>query len=542
MALALNACAFGQNWNTNSAIPTPLGVFAPSQDKSNILYNQTATAVTANEFFSGASWASAPSGWLTNSEMVQTNGVYAHPGAGFGMVMHSANVASRSNSRFRSTVNIGAEGIHPDGSVIVSGFSTNTIGSLPSDNSLTVGVAAVGLGQSWGLYRMSGISEGSFSNTKYSNGVYNICISTDPTNVSICVLWPGHTNEFRSFVPWENLASSVALSNFVAGLWGGTNVTLIAAGGRTNSQTISPRTGVETSDFVHFTKDRRGDYIRVVVPPQYDSGTNIGNLIVFVHGNTGDYKGDYETIVGDESTTGDSCMGYFNALATNNFILASYLDPNANNGRADSWGTSNSYDCIDATIQWVRQRYAFSNIFLWGESAGGASALGYAAQHREKIAGILMNHAVYNITNFWPARSTDINAAFGGTTPAQFAGYDPSTFAPTVFAGIPIRCTSSTGDTVVPKVSQTDVLVTLMGGTVGGSVTNTPLSPEIDDYAVSGGAGVHGGACYTPAVAAGDIAFLKRCCGYAAQTFTAPSGWTPKIHWNTNSSQATPLQ
>lgn len=518
------ACAMAFAQTTN--LPGIRSTTVLSLNDSNILSQKSLTSITNNTFTSGSSWASAPSGWVTNLEMLQTNIVFAHTGATAGYVGHMASVSNRSNSRFRSTFIIDASGMPQTSAALIAGFATNAAGGIPLANgNQIIGVQLDQSSQHFILRNASsGSAEGANGNITWTNGTYNICVSTDPTNLSFCVVYPGHTNEFRSFVNWSGLAPGSVLSNFVAGFWAGTNGTLGASGGRIGSQSILPRTGTESaSDFVLWSQDAhvgpgqtRGDLIRVSIPAQYDSATNIGNLMIYCHGNGGSYAECYDGFIGDEVATGDSIPGYFNALNTNNFIIASYFGDDGNTGRTDSWGTSNSLACIDALIAYLRPRYAWSNIFLWGDSAGGLTALNYAAARHEKIAGLILNHAIANLTNYWPARSADINAAYGGSTPAQFAGYDASTYPNSVFTAIPIRVTASTGDTIVPKTTQTDPLVIRLGGIVGGNVTNTIYCPEIDDFPVAGGAGIHGGTCYTPAVAAGDIAFLKRCLVYAS--------------------------
>ncbi|HWC58223.1 MAG TPA: alpha/beta fold hydrolase, partial [Verrucomicrobiae bacterium] len=529
-ALAFTCCAFAQNWNTNGALPTPLSPIVRTPDQSNIVFSQTATAVTNNVF--STTWPSDTNGWKLQGAFSTNSGEIFPTNYGVMSAHYPINMPWGANAHFLVSFKFPTAGTVATGDFFDVGFSTNIFS--PDDQSAFWGAGMTG-GMAVAPFRL-GFSASEWpawgTNKVNTNTTINVCVNSDPKRISYAFVWPNHSNEMRAMFAWTNVPNGT-ISNFTLIAWNtGSNGIFGAAGGRTAPQTISPRSTIEgRTDFVIWTVDDHNDYIRVVIPAQYDSGTNIGNLMVFVHGNTGDYKGDYETVVGDESTTGDSCMGYFNALTTNNFILVSYLDPNSSGGRSDSWGTTNSYACIDAAIKWVRQRYAFSNIFLWGESAGGATALGYSAQHREKIAGILMNHAVYSIANRYLGQKSDIDAAYGGSTAAEFTATDPATFPATAWAGIPIRITASSGDNVVTKTNQTDLLVRAMGGIVAGNFTNTPVTPEIDDFQVDGPANTHGGACYTPAVAAGDISFLKRCLGYAAQKFTAPTGWTPVIGW-----------
>lgn len=513
--------------------------------KSNQL-QYVASQLTNNVFSSSPTWLAAQTGWLTNSDnMGVTNGVLFHAGGAGGFIGHAANTPFRGNSRYRSTLILDSRGIPQAGALVAFGFSSNTpAGTLPADNSTLFGIVASQSSGQWGLYRNgTGVAEGSFGNINFFPGTNYVCISSDASNISYCVLANGHTNEFRANVPWANITVT-GLTNFIAGFWAGTNGGIGSAGGRiTASQTINPRLGVEDqSDFVTFSVDANvgvgqsaGDTIRLVIPAQYDSATNIGNLMVFCHGDSGSYKNDYEGAVGDEPTNGESVITYFNTLSANNYILASYAGDAANVGKQDCWGTSNSTATIDALIAYVRQRYAFSNIFLWGESAGGATALNYAASRHEKIAGILMNHACYSPSNLYNASIdvADINTAYGGSTAAQLAtvtnanGFisgDPRGLPPTAFYGIPIRCTASTNDTTVVKTNNTDLLVTLLGGQVGQNIVGTPMSPEIDDFPTAGFPAQHGSQCYTTAVLQGDLAFLARCAAYAALDSSAVGG------------------
>ena len=88
--------------------------------------------------------------------------------------------------------------------------------------------------------------------------------------------------------------------------------------------------------------------------------------------------------------TAQSTVTFFNTLSSNNFALISYFGDTANTGHQDTGGTSNSIACIDAAVAYYRQRYAFSNIFVMAESAGGSTALNYVASHHEKVAGLVL--------------------------------------------------------------------------------------------------------------------------------------------------------
>lgn len=485
----------------------------------NILNNQSQYRLWQNT--NNVFCATPPNG--TNGfmyqEIGQSNTVWWHNGGGYGVVAYPLNLTNRGNGRFISTVTIPASGL-TGGSGFIAGFATNAYGVCPTDNQKIFGFAAIdGQGQSghgFLYYRSSGFLDyPAWGTSVWTNGTYNMCISSDQSNVSCVIVWPGHTNEARLWIPWDNLHSGFSLSNFVAGLWFGQQAVLEGAGGRTNNtQTFNPRRSVEgRTDFVHYTDNTNGDKIRVVIPAQYDSATNIGNLMVFVHGNTGNERGTFDSLDGEGTSAGT--VNYWNGLVTNGFIVASYCGDFTSPGKTDTWGTQKGQDSIQATINWVRQRYAFSNIFLWLESAGGFTGCNYIASKREKIAGVIMNHAGFDLAAKYPTQTSDINTAYGGSTAAQFAGFDPAALSVTAFAGVPFRITSSSGDTIVPKATQTDRLVTLLGGVVGSNVIGAQFTPEIDDYVVAGAAGVHGGLCITPAVMAGDIAFLNRCIGYA---------------------------
>ena len=52
----------------------------------------------------------------------------------------------------------------------------------------------------------------------FTNGNYYFCLGSDQSNLLMSVVWPGHTNEIRGYIPWTSASAGAAMSNFCADL------------------------------------------------------------------------------------------------------------------------------------------------------------------------------------------------------------------------------------------------------------------------------------------------------------------------------------
>ncbi len=518
--------------------------------KSNA-YHVAATIQTNNEIWSGPNFSQS-NGWLfadvtltnTPSAGIAYNGVDGN----WGVAAWGANAAPNSYARFRWTVTIPPSGMPFN--YFEVGVSTNTLANV-SQISATANAKFVGLrlntSQAFQIFNGgSGVIEfPAWGANLWTNGTYSICGFLSPSNLSLCVVFPSHTNEGRGFIPIPGNLSPSALSNIVA-IWSGPGAILTSAGGRTNTQSINPRTGIEDrGDFLIFDNDSHvgpgqtaGDRIRLVEPSSYDSGSNHGNLAVVLHGNNGSYADPFDIRVSDEPTNGESVVNFFNGLLTNNFSILSFSGDAANTGHQDTWATSNSIACIDSAIAYARRIHPYTNIVLICESAGGASGFDYIASRHEKISAAVFMYSIYDITNRYPNQVSDINLAYGGSTAAQFATLfnlgaysgDPSGIPLERFQGFPpTLIIKSFGDTVVTCTNQTDLFVKLMGGNPATSnatptlaiSTNLPLMPLLWDYGVNGASGIHGGQCFTTNALSTTLAFLQQALAISARDVSA---------------------
>ncbi len=564
------------NVNLNNALSTnvPLWLQLNSVGSANFKSNQlqfSAWQITNNEF--ATTWPFGTNNLWTFQHIGQTNvgEIYFNDPtlATEGIAITPVNLTQAARNvgfRFITQLKFQA-GATPTG-IAVAGIYTNAAGVITDDGAIA----------GWGLNTFNGpgftgwripagalFERPSWATATFQPGVnYTLCVGGDSSNYYASLIWPGHTNEVRAFIPWSLFSNlgSLTVSNLALLEVDGTNVAFGPTGGRTAPQTINPSTNVEgRSDFVVWSVDSHvsisnstfgGDAIRISLPSQMDSGTNIPDLLILVHGTGGNYDDAYGEGIPGSGDQGQlpGLRDYFNALNSNNIMVASYLGDAVFPGHMDTYGTSNSLTCVDGLLQYVRARWPFRYLFIEGESAGGATAIDYAASHHE-VKAVVLNHAIGGITNLYGAHKTDIDQAYGGGgTAAEFATSlqngvywgDPGGVPPSAFAGLSLFSVSSYGDNVVIKSNNTDVVIRMLGGQVGTSnaqptfvaATNTAAGcPEVDDYGVNGTAGVHGGLCYSPAQTATELAFLSRVRAYA-QMDAANRGGDIKTYGNSS--------
>ena len=500
-----------------------------SSNIQNIRSHQIAWANTSNTI--STTWTatgSATNGWTLAGLNTNSSGQLYFFGLGSAWAgVSGVTIKPNSYARLISSITVPSTGLQ-------GGYAL--LGILPGTNALftnqNIGDSAqlrafgvVNGGQTlavWGAAASISHSPSTWGTTVVTNGTYPFCISFSPSNVCFAYVAPGHTNEYLIKSSRTNWFPAMT-NNVTLGLLCPTaktnGILFNRVGARGDGpDTLAPRNYIEGAcDFVIWDVTAINDRFRLVIPSGYDAGTNVGNLLVNLHGNMGSEFDPFE-LQGDKAGVGGQTLprDWYNGVVTNNFALASYGGSYDETGRADTWGTSNSLRTLDNVISTCRNYISFSNVFLIGESAGALTALNYAVAHKPNsgsnaIAGIILNHPVFSITNQWPGRVEDITNAFGGGTgPSVFAGYDPGTYPASTFAGIPMRIIASPQDLTVTKTNQSDLLVTLLGGVINGCATNTPYVPEIDDVSVSGD---HGDIShYTNLLE--DVKFLRRCISY----------------------------
>src|SRR6266404_1699429 len=133
-AIVLAASAPAQTANL------PGNPFAPALtlNASNVAAHAALQGVTSNTFILFTN-SVATAGWLTNGNLVNTNGVFINTNPGVaGFIARGANLPYQSNSRWIMRYTVPAQGLQ-SGEGLFFGFSTNASGVAPSDNNKLFG-------------------------------------------------------------------------------------------------------------------------------------------------------------------------------------------------------------------------------------------------------------------------------------------------------------------------------------------------------------------------------------------------------------------
>lgn len=464
-------------------------------------------AVWSNSTVFSETWANL-SAWGAAGLSVSNGAVYstfANPSG----ANHSFNLTTNDEARIIGSFTVPSTGT--SSSSVFMGVNYDAVGATPTTS--LGNLFAAGLSGSGGnnTITWTGATPSNVGgvNGFVTNGTrVNYSLYLDTNNFSWVIRWgsPAITNEFRAIYPrssWAHPINNIEIWNGDSRGYAGIGWNQIGA--RKAAPTVAPRNSVEgQSDFVIWTSDGAAispQQIRVWQPAAYDSVTNIGNVILHFHGHGGDAHSTFDA-------NGDLVVrAYYAALVASNYtIIASDLG-----GGDGVWGSPLSVEAAENALKWYRARYSYSNLYVMADSAGGASALNFIASHKEKVAGVVLHYPVCAVSNMYVhGWTTQIDAAYGGSSSNEFAGYDPVYENPRVFYGVPFRIYASSGDTIVTKAQNADLFVTKLGGTVNANVTAAAFSPEVDEVATSGD---HGDDSNFDS--ASDVAFFKRCLAYS---------------------------
>ncbi len=209
---------------------------------------------------------------------------------------------------------------------------------------------------------------------------------------------------------------------------------------------------------VNSTDTIGGQSIMVLVPNSnsavpYNSA-NPTPVILYAHGN-----GETQTALLSDSLK----AGCVDALLDAGYILA------GTNGHGSNWGAQPAVDDYMALEKYVRDNYNVKGVGIWSQSMGGLTGLSAITQGKIKdVVGWLGTYPVCNLSAMYAGGAggyaTTINTSFGitGSGNATYAnltyGMDPALRSAGEYRSIPMRFYASAGDTVVPKVSNTDIL------------------------------------------------------------------------------------
>ena len=259
-------------------------------------------------------------------------------------------------------------------------------------------------------------------------------------------------------------ASPTATFTYTPASVGAKTISVTNNGGLTNPANLTYTvTAAAIYNTVITTDTIGGENIMLLVPNSnsavpYNSA-NPTRVLLYVHGYGEDHTG----------LTADSLkFAVRDAFINAGYILA------GTNARGNNWGNQASVDSYAALAKYVGDNYNVngSGFGLWSQSMGGLDGLLALSQGKIKAVGWLGTYPVCNLANLYSlgtyTASIDIAYGITGTGIATYAnktwGNDPVLKQGFSLRHIPLRFYASSGDTVVPKANNTDVLAALVAG------------------------------------------------------------------------------
>lgn len=271
------------------------------------------------------------------------------------------------------------------------------------------------------------------------------------------------------------------------------------------------------------TTDTIGGQAIMVLVPSVDSdvpynASNPTRVVLYAHGS-----GEDEGGLLDDSLK----AGVVTGLLTAGYILA------GSNERGNNWGTQTAVDDLVALEKYVRDNYNVEGVAIWSQSMGGLSGLLCLAQGKFPVVGWLGTYPVCNLANLYSlgTYTSDINTAHSitgsgsGTYANRTRGLDPALLMGFSWRHVPMRFYASTGDTVVPKANNTDVLAALVAGCAR-------------ETAVVACSGNHGDTSHFDAT--DYLAFFERCFDTPVATRRPTSTQTITLRLTSDGSAALP--
>ena len=299
------------------------------------------------------------------------------------------------------------------------------------------------------------------------NGVAstNFTIGANGTITGTVVVTPSSGGGGGTFTPTTVSISSgtpTGTFTYTPASTGAKTISVTNNGSLTNPANITYTVTAATIYNTVNTTDTIGAQNIMVLVPNSSAGVpynsaNPTNVILYAHGAGEDQTG---------LTTDSLKFTVRDALINAGYILA------GTNARNDNWGNQASVDDYAALDKYVRDNYNVKNVCIWSQSMGGLDGLSAIAQGKIKVVGWLGTYPVCNLANLYALGGFTgaINTAYGitGVGIATYAnktwGNDPALKQGFNWRHIPMRFYASSGDTVVPKANNTDVLAALVAG------------------------------------------------------------------------------
>lgn len=322
------------------------------------------------------------------------------------------------------------------------------------------------------------------------------------------IITPSDSSAGGSFAPLTiSISSGTPTGSFTytPSSAGGKTISVSNNAGLTNPANITyTATAPALYTQVTATDTITGQSILLLVPAEGSSNpynsANPTPVVIHTHGS-----GETETgLISDSRKF--ACR---DALINAGYILA------ASNARGNNWGNQASVDDYAALEKYLRTNYNVKGVALWGQSMGGLDALSVITQGKIAVVGALLTYPVCSLANLYGlgTYTSAINTAYGitGTGIATYSnktyGMDPALKPANAFKDMPMRFYASSGDTVVPKSANTDVMRSI--------VASTRTEAEIIVCT-----GEHGDASHFQA--SDYLAFFGRCFAATSRTVSIP--------------------
>lgn len=339
-----------------------------------------------------------------------------------------------------------------DGTHVISITNDRSLTNVNAINYATTTAAATAV-------TMSGPSSGTvnIASTNFTTGANGTITGTVRVT-------PSDGGGGGTFIPsYVDISSGTPTATFTytAASTGGKTISVTNNGGLSNPSNITfTAAALTTYTRVDSVGPRTGRAVMALVPNAYSSNPYSADTptgVVIYCSGAGE---DQQALLTDSLKT--ACR---NALIDAGYILVAIAAGSQN------WGNDTAIEAYADLDRWVRTNYNVANVVLWGQSMGGLSALGAAAQNKVRgVVGLLLTYPVCSLADLY-SRGTytgNINTAYsitgiGLSTYANMTyGSDPLAMNPIAFRGVPVRVYASNGDTVVPKSTNADALETLI--------------------------------------------------------------------------------
>jgi hypothetical protein len=295
----------------------------------------------------------------------------------------------------------------------------------------------------------------------------NFTVGANGPITGTVVVTPSDAGAGGTFTPTSvsiNSGSPTGTFTYTAASTGAKTISVTNDGGLSNPGSLTYTatvaalyTRVDTTDTI------TGQNIMVLVPSAassnpYSSGTPT-KVILYAHGS-----GENQTALLSDSLK----LGCVQALLDAGYILA------GSNANGNSWGNQAGTDAYRALERYVRANYNVrpEGVGIWSQSMGGLTGLNALAQGKFPVVGWLGTYPACNLADIYSIGTYDgaIDTAFGITGGGiytygnQTYGNDPALMKGFSWKHTPMRFYASSGDLVVPKATNSDVLAALVAG------------------------------------------------------------------------------